>query len=275
MNIRKDIVATFSEIELHSRYLFYKYVKKTRIESPPIFIVGCGHSGTTLLLKILGSHRNIHAINFESSIAFKPPKKQKRFVHLFNRMAVAAGKNKWVEKTPRHIHAIDILLQLFPDAHILIVMRDGRDVACSIKARLNDFEKGVLRWVDDNKAAQPFLVYQNTHLVRYEDIIEDFVGTISHALSFVGESYEPSIKDFYRIPLMYQNRHLRSKWVSHIFKSSNVKKHEQKRFEQIHKPLFNGRGLWQNEMTKLEKETFKRIAGEMLVQLNYADSNEW
>ena len=32
----------------------------------PVFIVGCGHSGTTLLLRVIGSHPNFHAILDES-----------------------------------------------------------------------------------------------------------------------------------------------------------------------------------------------------------------
>ena len=35
---------------------------------PPIFIVGCGRSGTTLLLRILGKHENIYAIEEESHL---------------------------------------------------------------------------------------------------------------------------------------------------------------------------------------------------------------
>lgn len=36
--------------------------------NPPIFIVGCGRSGTTLLLRISGKHKNIYAIEEESHL---------------------------------------------------------------------------------------------------------------------------------------------------------------------------------------------------------------
>ena len=38
----------------------------------PIFIVGCGHSGTSLLKKLLGNHSNIYDIKEESGIFFHP-----------------------------------------------------------------------------------------------------------------------------------------------------------------------------------------------------------
>ena len=31
-----------------------------------IFIVGCGHSGTTILNKIIGTHKNIYSISQET-----------------------------------------------------------------------------------------------------------------------------------------------------------------------------------------------------------------
>jgi hypothetical protein len=37
-------------------------------EYNPVFIVGCGHSGTTLILRILAEHKNLHVIDYESDI---------------------------------------------------------------------------------------------------------------------------------------------------------------------------------------------------------------
>lgn len=46
--------------------------------------------------------------------------------------AAAQGKRFCGEKTPGHFRSIDAVLADFPDAHILFMMRDGRDMALSL-----------------------------------------------------------------------------------------------------------------------------------------------
>jgi len=41
------------------------------------------------------------------------------------------GKARWVDTTPANVRSADRLLQLFPDAVVVHMMRDGRDVAAS------------------------------------------------------------------------------------------------------------------------------------------------
>src|SRR4051794_13051296 len=71
---------------------------------PPIFIVGCGHSGTSLVLAILGAHSKIYAVPYESKFGFKSDEAAKALFAEFDAKTVSAGKQRWVEKTPRHVH---------------------------------------------------------------------------------------------------------------------------------------------------------------------------
>jgi hypothetical protein len=56
------------------RLLQLSFVKKvvnffiTRMR--PVFIVGCGHSGTSVTLAMLGNHSNLYAVPFESSLMY-------------------------------------------------------------------------------------------------------------------------------------------------------------------------------------------------------------
>ena len=62
------------------------------IDSPPTFIVGCGHSGTWLLLAILGMHSRIQAIPFETELFFKSDKAQiKESLRNFDFYAMGGG----------------------------------------------------------------------------------------------------------------------------------------------------------------------------------------
>jgi hypothetical protein len=51
---------------------------------------------------------------------------------LLDPLAREAGKPSWIEKSTQTVVAAPVLLAMFPDAGIVHVVRDGRDVACSI-----------------------------------------------------------------------------------------------------------------------------------------------
>jgi hypothetical protein len=139
-------------------YYWGRLVLRNTIDSAPVFIVGCGHSGTSILLKTLGSHSRIFAVPHESMFAMRDnrPKANKKLKR-FDRLAIAAGKRRWVEKTLKHILHIGRILKWCPDAKIVLLMRDGRDVAYSIKKRTGSLEEGIRRWQEDNLVGQGIL----------------------------------------------------------------------------------------------------------------------
>ena len=51
-----------------------------------------------------------------------------------------AGKARWVEKTPRHLLMTGTLRELWPDARIVRIVRDPRDVALSLATTLGDLQ---------------------------------------------------------------------------------------------------------------------------------------
>ncbi len=253
-----------------ARYLFNKRVKGRRVEQPPIFIAGPGHSGTSLLLAILGAHSNLFAIPQESNVAYASGSAQRKLVRRFCKMAVAHGKSRWVEKTPRHIKKIDELLALFPDARIVITMRDGRDVACSYKVRRGSgIEEHVEHWVAAVEQAERYRDHPQVRVLRYEDLILDFEGTMKGLMVFLGEAYEPGQAEYHKKPIAFYWHNAKKPAYSH---SGN---HEQHRNWQVNQPLFDGRGRWKKEMEPAEKEVFKREAGTLLVDLGYAADDDW
>ncbi len=58
---------------------------------------------------------------------------------LFQKNAVGDGKLRWGDKTPYYVLHIPKLLEWWPDAQIIHIVRDGRDVALSLFARRHDF----------------------------------------------------------------------------------------------------------------------------------------
>jgi hypothetical protein len=221
-------------------YLWGSLVRGVTIDSAPVLIVGCGHSGTSILLTILGAHSRICAVPHESMFAMQDnrPKANKK-LRRFNRMAIAAGKRRWVEKTPKHILRIGRILEWCPDTKIILIMRDGRDVACSIKKRTGSLEEGVRRWQEDNLAGKKYWTNPNVHVMRYEDLVTDFEATISSIMAFIDEEYEPEMRDYHKSP---------KKWYSNVIAKpeavSDGDMHNQYRNWQINQPVFDGRGSW-------------------------------
>ena len=230
-----------NQIYMQCRYLWNNWVRRITIDSAPTFIVGCGHSGTSLLLSILDAHPRIYSVPFESGIAKgEKPKKFLNALKKFNVKAVVAGKRRVVEKTPKHIQCIGKILKWAPEAKIIIIVRDGRDVAYSIKQRTGSLEEGIQRWMDDNLSAKEFWNHPNVYLVKYEQIIEDFEGSLTGILSHLGEAYDATLRDYHKTKKSWYSRN--------ISKPENTygENHRQNRNWQINQPLFDSRQKWKN-----------------------------
>ena len=147
--------------------------KKALIEKPsPIFIIGSGRSGTTMIgeiltqlgvgksfeghvvgilskkfgnktlskenaqkaIKILNSHHaiRVRGATLEISEIHSPFSLRKILETSFTKVAKNSGQNHWIEKTPFYIDDINSVLAIFPDAKFIWCIRDGRDVALSV-----------------------------------------------------------------------------------------------------------------------------------------------
>ena len=142
------------------------------------------------------------------------------------------------------------------------MVRDGRDVACSVHARTGSLEKGIRRWLEDNLAGKEYWDNPNVYIVKYENLIGDFDFTVRDILNFLNEEYEEGMKDYYKIP---------RKWYSKKMTKPSTffgENHKQYRNWQINQPLFDGRGQWK-KMSAEELSLVNDIAKEMLVEFDY------
>lgn len=118
--------------------------------------------------------------------------------------AQTRGKERWGEKTPHNIFYVDVLVDMFPDARFIHVVRDPRAVAQSMNA--SSYYSGetifnALNWrksIRDGEALfQDHLRPEQHHTVRYENLVRQPESTLRSVCAFLGESFEPQMLRFY------------------------------------------------------------------------------
>lgn len=133
------------------------------LAAPPIFVVGVPRSGTTWVADILGAHPNVARVPGETHLFDRylsgfariverrwdrtdvllsravDPELLTRELRLFASRILAAalgpGDRYLVEKTPNHLIVMPFIAAVFPEARFVHVIRDGRDVFVSARAR--------------------------------------------------------------------------------------------------------------------------------------------
>ena len=239
------------------RYFRNKFFRGAKITGEPIFIVGCGHSGTSLLLVILSHHSKIFGVPNESRIARKCSWRFRATMWFFDCWAIAQGKQRWVEKTPKHILHIGRILKFKPNARILLIIRDGRDVACSLQRRLGCLESGMRKWVERNMEGKKYWNHPNVHVLKYESLILDFEKTMREVLAFVGEEYEPAIKEYYNSPRKIEKP-----------ASEGPSNRDGFRTWKVNQPIFDTRGKWK-KLSEEDQVMIHEIGAELLAELGY------
>lgn len=114
----------------------------------PIIIIGAARSGTKLLRKIVASHRGVDAIPYDINYIWRlcghsrrddvleasdlTERARKVVVRYFGSFVTSPG-NIVVEKTVGNCFRIPLVSAVFPEAHFIHIIRDGRDVAASAR----------------------------------------------------------------------------------------------------------------------------------------------
>lgn len=197
------------------------------------FILGCPRSGTTMLQQALNRHSRIVVppeTKFFFSFFGHPKKQQERHVarlnadldidlpvpshricsveegrEFYEAMATQymdrqpkSGITHFGEKTPEHTGLLPEIRQLFPDAKIVFLQRDGRDVASSLTRvpwMSPNLYVNFLVWLYYNRIVEreKRLALPNVYFARYEDIVADPDGELGAILDFLDAPYEPAV----------------------------------------------------------------------------------
>jgi hypothetical protein len=199
-------------------------------ESDALVVVGGSpRSGTTLLRTMLGRHSMI--VSSPETTVFLPrvtspddlaerlgwdareiatwqreSRSQTEFIIRFQTaMLERSGKAVWLEKTPRNVSRFRFVRRHFPRAKLIHIVRDGRDVVCSLRrtpfARLDhaapDSVAAAIRcavqWRGFVEAGLRMRGDPGYHELRYEDLVTYPERTLRALLAFLGLPWEETV----------------------------------------------------------------------------------
>lgn len=113
-----------------------------KLDDRLVFVVGSPRSGTTFLAGAIGSVPGFVDLGEVAPVkaavpelASLPPAEAARRLHrtlAIARRAGLVGSMRGVEQTPELAHLVDVLPLAFPRSSIVHIVRDGRDVVCSL-----------------------------------------------------------------------------------------------------------------------------------------------
>jgi Sulfotransferase family len=242
------------------------------------FVVGCSRSGTTLLRAMLDAHPQL-AVPPESHFALatdvrrlrRALRRERWFAlwdleapdlrglnvadavrALFAAYAGKQGKPRYADKTPHYVSHLPELAGRFPEARFVHVIRDGRDVALSLREvpwGPDGVEEAAMHWrrrVLEGRAAG--LGPDRYRELRYEALVAGPEDELRSLAAWLDLPYDDAMLRYAERPLVvpYPEHHGR-----------------------LRQPPTPGVRDWRREMPPADVARFEAVAGDALEALGY------
>ncbi len=198
----------FDLFKLSYHFKYHSLKKLLSFKKEPIFIGGCGRSGTTLLLSILAAHSKIYGITPETniygysrkfkSVFFNSLNNKRKIYYYLLQNNIKNTAHRWCEKTPRNIRYFTTIYKEFNGRVKLIeIVRDGRDVVTSKMPNSNEYHIPINRWINDVNSGIKQKSEIDFYTIRYEDLVLDHKKTLKGIFKYLDEPFEKDILQFY------------------------------------------------------------------------------
>ena len=273
-------------------------------EVEPIFVVGTGRSGTTLLQLMLNAHPSIaicgelhyfdeiqhikrllpsldshHSIEQLHSYIQRTetasrlldgerifgagierlkqdpsPSYEKFLKYVLEEYAQAEGARRFGEKTPANVRYILDILSIFPNARIVHLIRDPRDVVASrleMPWASNSLLVHIVKWRAEVCSASDFSdMTENYMELLYEDLIEQPECKLKKICQFLGEEYSDAMLEFHQTAKNYIRSDISFEKTSNPLNSTAL-------------------GRWKNDLTGPQVFIIQSMLGPAMKVLGY------
>lgn len=130
------------------------------------------------------------------------------------------GKRRWGCKSTFMIHYAGVVLETYPNAKFIWLVRDPRAVAASSRLSVfspfHPYYTAVLWRRQQLEGLDLFnsISKSNITLVRYEDLVKKPESAVTGICAFLGEEYEPGMLDFFKTGAARKSAALSGSWVN-------------------------------------------------------------
>lgn len=123
----------------------------------------------------------------------------KRVVQVYGSRRGKPAPAYWIDHTPYNILHVPLLFQIYPDARLIHLVRDGRGVAASVMKLdwgPNTVEAAAQWWivrVAHGLAAESYFGPERVLRVSYEALVRDPQTTMQQVCAFIGVAWQPEM----------------------------------------------------------------------------------
>jgi hypothetical protein len=273
--------------------------------APAPFVVGVGRSGTTLLRLMLDAHPEL-AIGPETQFVpdlihvddpveaiigsrtwddfrLDPDEFARRasdqelagvLRSFYSLYAESQGKSRWGEKTPGYVKNMDSIATVLPEARFIHLLRDGRDVALSRRARRMGADKPMAKtanlWkrrIEDARVQARGLEGRYMEL-RYEDLVAAPEPELRRICELIELEFDPAMLSH------ADGASQRLAELGDLTAEGGRRARDAEERATAHarakEPATTARtGAWRAEMSEQDQREFEAVAGELLRDLGY------
>ena len=185
------------------------------------------------------------------------------------------GKARWGDKTPNYAGSMGLIQQVLPEARFVYLIRDGRDVALSIKDLWfgpDSIEEAAAWWrsrVLDARAQAGRPPYPRYMEVRYEDLISEPESVLKKVCAFVDLAWNPRMLEYHMLA-DERIKEIGRDVVAPDGRRTIGAREREGIFALTEKPPQGSRiGRWRREMDEADRLRFEETAGDLLEDLGY------
>jgi hypothetical protein len=183
------------------------------------------------------------------------------------------GKVRWGDKTPTYGSELGRIVSLLPEAHFVHIIRDGRDVAVSVRGlwfRPGDsVEACAADWAARLSRTRALGAQVPYYLeVAYERLVTFPEETLGQVCRFLDLAFAPSMLTYHTRAPARLDEHQSRYDVNGTLVVSKAQRLDNQRHV-TEPPRLDRIGRWKSEMSESELRRFDAVAGEWLERLGY------